>query len=198
MMRLAAGLALLFGLIGSAPALAEVDGSVGAPPPIERTELIDTFAAIPAYVIEALGPADCYVEESIGPESAKKYVIASAVHLWAVPCIVGAYQAAWSYVIAEQWNDGWLANIVDFPGPPGRSITPEFTIISPEFDPLTGRLVSYAKGRGLGDCGVFSRYFLRSVEGEIVIWELQEYRQKEDCDGVYVDPEDYPLVYEAF
>ena len=58
------------------------------------------------------------------------------------------------------------------------------------FDRTQQQLSIFTKSRGIGDCGAFARY---KLEGDEL--KLQEYRVKEACDGIYVDPQKYPKVH---
>lgn len=58
------------------------------------------------------------------------------------------------------------------------------------FDPPTQTIDIFTKGRGLGDCG--SLGFYKLVGSEL---KLQRFLAKDECDGNYIDPINYPQVY---
>lgn len=129
------------------------------------------------------------------PGAGAVYAISDAMSLWQIPCLLGAYQGSSVFVAA--FNDNPEQHVLlSFAGPPGEG-TDRFDIISPTIDPATGILSSHALARGAGDCGVFERHRLVAVEGEAVEFQLIEYREKTECDGVATAPEAYPEVFRA-
>ncbi|NJN73007.1 MAG: DUF1176 domain-containing protein [Limnothrix sp. RL_2_0] len=58
------------------------------------------------------------------------------------------------------------------------------------FDPPTQTINIFTKSRGLGDCG--SLGFYKLVGSEL---KIQRFLVKDECDGNYIDPIDYPQVY---
>lgn len=58
------------------------------------------------------------------------------------------------------------------------------------FDPPTQTIDIFTKGRGLGDCGSLGFYQL--VGSEL---KVQRFLAKDECDGNYIDPINYPQVY---
>ncbi|MGB2925858.1 MAG: DUF1176 domain-containing protein [Limnothrix sp.] len=59
-----------------------------------------------------------------------------------------------------------------------------------EFDPTTKTVSIFTKGRGLGDCG--SLGFYKLVGSEL---QLDRFLAKDECDGNYIEPIQYPQVY---
>lgn len=67
--------------------------------------------------------------------------------LWEIPCGTGAYNFSQLYVLSA--NDGSNARTVNFP----TTAEPERALINSRFDASSNTLSSFAKGRGIGDCG---------------------------------------------
>ena len=66
-------------------------------------------------------------------------------------------------------------------------------MINSWYDPARRQLTSFAKGRGLGDCGSIGRW--RWQNG---MFRMIEYRYQLECGGEATsDPEAWPLVYKA-
>jgi hypothetical protein len=64
----------------------------------------------------------------------------------------------------------------------------------PGVDITDGAIFSFHKGRGLGDCGTYRRHGWDGRD-RVVLLEL---RNKDDCDGQYVEPQDYSLIFRAW
>jgi hypothetical protein len=60
----------------------------------------------------------------------------------------------------------------------------------PDYDTNTQSLIIWSKARGIGDCGSWAKYTWNDSQ-----FFLVEYREKSDCDGVFIEPNNYPLVY---
>ncbi|MDV2998724.1 MAG: hypothetical protein N5P05_000330 [Chroococcopsis gigantea SAG 12.99] len=102
-------------------------------------------------------------------------------------CFLGAYQGNYHYIFAADNNFKILSlDIIE-----GKKKTSTKEIVGlPTFNPKTKTLTVYNKYRGLGDCGSWAKYQWRG-DG----FQLLEYREKQKCDGKYIDPEKYPKLY---
>ena len=72
--------------------------------------------------------------------------------LWSVPCGAGAYNE-WSKFYLQQGNDA----VVPYPFTEPERDTPDqdaHSLVNSNVDPETGQISAYAKGRGIGDCGI--------------------------------------------
>lgn len=103
-----------------------------------------------------------------------------------LPCIMGAYQgSALGFIVGR--GDGSVTAL-HLPLPlPGDSDDTDLT--SPEFDPARGRLSIFAKGRGIGDCGVAASW----------IWDgtgfvLASLTFQDACGGATAD---WPVLYQT-
>ncbi|MGC9524090.1 MAG: DUF1176 domain-containing protein [Limnospira sp.] len=59
-----------------------------------------------------------------------------------------------------------------------------------EYQPAEGILSVFTKDRGVGDCGTFVKY-----EWDGTQFNAIEYRVKSECDGNYIEPQEYPRLY---
>lgn len=59
---------------------------------------------------------------------------------------------------------------------------PTLDLINAEFDPATGALTQFSKGRGIGDCGTEARWLWDGKR-----FQLASYRTMDDCRGVSSD-----------
>ncbi|MCA3858934.1 MAG: DUF1176 domain-containing protein [Burkholderia sp.] len=126
-------------------------------------------------------------------ENASKYLEEAAYALNAqkalvfLPCIQGAYQGSSDVFIAPRTGGGAPepAKLTDSEG--GVSDT---SLFEPHFDPATGTLSTFGKGRGMTDCGFRAEW----------IWDGQVFRmssaaRQETCGGVA--PGDWPTLYRS-
>lgn len=128
------------------------------------------------------------------PGAGAKYAISDAMTLWVVPCDLFASNS--SVMLVTALNGTRHAIGLEIPKRPGRGGEPGYDIAWPVIYPRAGVVKVSAMGRR-GDCGTVEFYQLVVVEGEAVELKLLEVREKNDCDGVRVRPENLPLVYRA-
>lgn len=164
--------------------------------PIIETRKLSALADIPDRVREAVeaGPA-CPLADTIGSIGGTFYGIDERSGIWELPCYLGAYQGTFVYAYSILLDGDLNAGLLHFQGPPTGEPTEDPEIISPIFDPKTSLLTSFARARGVGDCGRFETYELVFLEGESIGWEALELREKQDCNGVDDAPESYPLIW---
>ena len=101
----------------------------------------------PPAVIARLKSFDC---EPKPPEEPTSNRLAPGVVLWVVPCWVGAYQISSALVLADE--KGGNARLADLGG--GGDADGRAMATNADFDTDTQQLHSYAKGRGIADCGI--------------------------------------------
>lgn len=128
------------------------------------------------------------------PGAGSKYAISDAMTLWVMPCDLFASNS--SVMLVTALNGTKHAIGLEIPKRPGRSGEPGYDMLWPVFHPRSGVVVVSAMGRQ-GDCGTVEYYQLIVAEGESVELKLLEVREKSDCNGVKVRPENLPLVYRA-
>ena len=110
--------------------------------------------------------------------------------LYLVPCYMGAYQGSWYGYIAkgEQVNPV----IVLSHDEAAKAFVADMNLIEPGFDEKTKTLTTFAKGRGLGDCGQTSVSQIIVTDYGYVTVKTTEIRSKVKCDGKY---RTWPVVF---
>lgn len=115
--------------------------------------------------------------------------------LIAVTCYFGAYQGAYALVHIEDERASLVrAPYIDIDGQPADYDTGVFS--TPGYGGLAeGEFRTYAKGRGLGDCGMLVHYRLVDLGRA----EVREVRSQEcDYEGEpVIEPSEWPVVYRA-
>lgn len=101
----------------------------------------------PPAVLARVKSFDCAADAPAGPSASR---LAPGVVLWAIPCWVGAYQTSSVLVLADE--NGGHVRLVDLGG--GGDAEDRATATSAEYDTDHQALYSYAKGRGIADCGL--------------------------------------------
>ena len=107
-----------------------------------------------------------------------------------VSCEMGAYnmiELAFEVTRTQPWLSRRLTLTLPFL-PPGRS-EKQLEIINAEYDGATGQLYTFAKGRGLGDCGIATRWQFNGRE-----FALAEYAEESTCDAWH-GSEDWPTLW---
>ncbi len=108
---------------------------------------------VPKSVLE-IRKAECDDSERYDPggQGVEGFNLGKGRILWAVPCGAGAYNT-WSKFYLQQGN----AALVPHPFvEPERDTKDEdaHSLVNSTVDPQTGQISAYAKGRGIGDCGI--------------------------------------------
>lgn len=130
----------------------------------------------PPAVLARIKPLDCQAD---APEDPSSNRLAPGVVLWVIPCWVGAYQISSALVLAdEKGGHVRLADLGGDGGPDDRA-----TATNANYDTDHQKLYTYAKGRGLADCGQATTY---AWTGKAFI--LTERAELQICRGL---PEDY-------
>ncbi|KQV55134.1 MULTISPECIES: DUF1176 domain-containing protein [unclassified Caulobacter] len=140
---------------GAAPAAA-----VPAPPPapviraaraVSQKGLTDK---LPALVRKRIAGLDCTSDNPAleAPESSR---LGPGLVLWVIPCWVGAYQTASALVLADEaGGHARLADLGDGEGGGPRAADERAMATNANYDADQQKLYSYAKGRGVADCGI--------------------------------------------
>lgn len=115
---------------------------------------------------------------------------------WLFPmyCDLGAYQGTYQLVL---WDDvtrqGKIIQTEEYDFETGKIGKTDYLFGVADFDKQTGIFTTFAKCRGIGDCGSMTK-FLPLKDDKLAINEI---RAKLDCDGIFVPVEEWPLVYSA-
>ena len=138
-----------------------------------------TFTLTPKDISALQSRAGCDAEDGqIG--SSEAYRLDSRTWLALVPCGSGAYNFMAVPTLVTRGGISRKMKIAEFDYSPGFTETggPP-VLVNASWDPATGQLSSYAKGRGLGDCG----------NAETYVWDGRRFRliskiAMEECRGV--------------
>lgn len=196
-------------LSGGAAALIWIDeqqGRIGSPTALSRAKGRPLVIAVPAKPAITAGPAQpqtglpktmpASVLKAIGDcedlaETGSSAIIARlspGVVLYAPVCSRGAYNEVFNLVLADEAGRG--ARTIALPQAQGFG--PE-TLIDPmnlDYDPEHRILSSFAKGRGIGDCGDATQWVWDGKAFQLLSMIVMP-----DCRGVPVD--DWPWLYQA-
>jgi hypothetical protein len=107
-------------------------------------------------------------------------------------CSRGAYNFSSTYFLIEG-GDAEDARPVHFPSPLPREpqdTLDDSSLTNGAFDPQSGRLGFFAKGRGLGDCGASGEYAWTGEDFTLVSYQLMD-----ACRGVPMDS--WPVLWRA-
>ncbi|MBX3478260.1 MAG: DUF1176 domain-containing protein [Brevundimonas sp.] len=116
----------------------------------------DRNAALPAAFAALPAVRECRSNLDWNPDLFKAVTrqrLDARTELWGVPCDAGAYNLMTRYWITGP--DGADPRAIALQGTQGE---PQDVLTNAEYDPATRILRQFAKGRGIGDCGVFQAW----------------------------------------
>ena len=125
-------------------------------------------------------------------ESSEIVKLKQGMNLYLIPCYFGAYQGVTRAYMSE--DDGLVISeiLVLQMDETSKAVTATADLGSAAYDAKTRTLSTFAKGRGLGDCGQSSvSKILVGKDGGFVVKTI-EIRDKESCDGQYGK---WPVVF---
>lgn len=162
---------------GAKPATA-----VPAPPPLPQIAFVrpsGVAAPFPAALRKALDKASECGSVYEGGEGdlpkADVHPLGGGKTLVLLPCGSGAYNfSSRPYILAS----GAKPVVAAFDSPPGMAPEGPPDLVNAGFDAKTGRLDSFAKGRGIGDCGSSESYVWDGA-----MFRLVEQRVMSECRG---------------
>lgn len=136
------------------------------------------------------------IDQSISRDSSSVYRLKENQYLVEILCFLGAYQGNYQYFFYQLNDANSPINPLSFQEF-RQNKSNDFRVKSsvniggiPDYHQENKILTIYTKGRGLADCGSFAKYQWQDAQ-----FELLEYRVKEQCDGNYLEPENYPQIY---
>ncbi|WP_186456825.1 DUF1176 domain-containing protein [Sphingomonas suaedae] len=104
----------------------------------------------------------------------ERHALGGGATLVLIPCGAGAYNfSSVPYVVT-----GGKVQVATFDSPPGWTDDGPPMLVNAGFDAKSGELASYAKGRGIGDCGSAERYVWDGTR-----FRLIEARAMGECRG---------------
>ncbi len=182
--------------IGTVTALARRgDKPAGAVPAVPALPMLRpgppaSQAGLPTRVPAAVRRArkDCTANPAADNDAPLIARLAPGVVLWGPVCDQGAYSIGNTFFIGDE-RGGALRPVL-FPEPPGLADKPSGELSDPEYDEKTRILTSFAKGRGLGDCGEMMSW----------VWDGKAFQLlgatvMTQCHGVAMD--DWPTLWVA-
>lgn len=181
------------GRLGSPTALGRASGPptaivvpstpvIAAGSPIAQTGLPKT---VPAAAMKAVGECEDMADRAVEPLIAR---LAPGVVLYAPVCSMGAYNAVHGLVLADETGKG--ARAISLPLPAGLDQTSISDPMNLDYDPATRILGSFAKGRGLGDCGDEAQWIWDGRAFQVLSMRVMPV-----CRGVPGD--DWPTLFQA-
>lgn len=169
-----------------------------APPPAAPTvhaqtggiELTgDALAVLSARVRATLDADSCEEPNPDSPLPDSAWRLPDGRTLVQLTCYAGAYNFGSSWFLIA----GAAAPIaLGFPVPTetGAGLEPTSDLVNASFDPATGTVDSFSKGRGIGDCGSSGAW---AWDGQK--FQLANYSRMADCRGVASDL--WPVLYRS-
>jgi hypothetical protein len=137
--------------------VAPVLPTVAAAPAVNQSGFGDQNQTLPAALRSRTEVGDC-LKESAMPAVDDMVMSArldARTELWAVPCGSGAYNLTHNwYVTGPGGRDPRPAALVGTAGPGADPNMPDNATVNGEYDPGSRTLSAFARGRGIGDCGV--------------------------------------------
>lgn len=150
-----------------------------AAPAVSQAGYGDSGQTLPAS-IEAMAEAKaCRADTAASPgiqREVRSARLNASTELWGLPCYVGAYNTGVRYFLSGP--DGADPRLLSLAGT-GEA---EDILINAEYSPDTAALTQFAKGRGLGDCGVASTWTWTGRD-----FVLTQERVMGECWGVGAD-----------
>lgn len=139
---------------------------------------------------------DTLFDPSFANTASNTYRVGENTYLVHFACGSSAYQTLQEYYLYEKTTDEPVITslpityvYIDLQGDLVEETERMMAGFS-NFDPSTQTIDIFTKGRGLGDCGSLGFYQL--VGSEL---KIQRFLAKDECDGNYIDPINYPQVY---
>ena len=145
---------------------------------------------------ESLNLCQGEIEPEISQQSSLVFPINNYQNLVQILCFRGAYQNNYQYIL-QTYKRGnifldplQLESLeIDKKGKIRQEIKSTIAGLA-EYNSQEKTLTLTTKYRGLGDCGSQGKYQLTQNK-----LKLKEYRIKSNCDGQYLDPQQYTKVY---
>jgi hypothetical protein len=141
--------------------------------------------AVPASVMKVIGECEDMEDRAIEPLIAR---LSPGVVLYAPVCSLGAYNAVYSLVLADE--AGRNPRLISLPLPAGLDQPSIGDPMNLDYDPDTRILGSFAKGRGIGDCGGETQWVWDGKAFQVLSMRLMP-----ECRGVPGD--DWPTLFQA-
>jgi hypothetical protein len=143
-----------------------------------------------------LNLCDGTIDDAVSQEVSSVYTLDEKRYLVELLCFMGPYQGSYQYFLYSLTPTGFDLKPLTLdrfePDETGKMNKTKAQSVGglPDYNESEKSLIILTKGRGLSDCGSLAEYKLTESDLELV-----EYRFKEECDGKYIEPEEYPKIY---
>ena len=165
--------------VPAAPALPRLR----AGPRISQAGLVDR--PLPATLAHASDLRECLADEDLAGSAPTAHRLGPDLLLWNIPCFRGAYN--FGSVLWTTRDDGSDPHPLALTNARGEAV---MEIVNGGYDPQTRQIDAFAKGRGIGDCGLAQRWLWTGQR-----FELLGETGMDDCFGVRVDY--WPVLWRA-
>lgn len=158
----------------------------------ERGEVLEYFSNNRA----ALNLCEPTLDPQYSQQSSEVYPVGEGKYLVKLSCFLAAYQEGFEFWLYEKTAGGvdvQPLTLTRFNAANGGKPNPdEIRTLggTTSYDTANKAVTIFTKFRGVGDCGSLARYKFENNSLDLV-----SYKAKYDCDGNYVDPEQYPQIY---
>jgi hypothetical protein len=103
-----------------------------------------------------------------------------------IPCMMGAYQGSHMGYIVKKNQKPQILTVLSYDSSEEvKAVVASSDLVGYDFDPDTGILSTFSKGRGLGDCGQSSKSLIAENSAGYVSVKTIEIRNKTECDLNY-------------
>jgi len=126
-----------------------------------------------------------------GEETPAAFALSDETGLVLLPCLMGAYQGSALGVLVNRKTAAVSKLVLPlaFQGNPAPD-DPTDMLTEPDFEVATGTLSTFAKGRGLGDCGLTASWIWNGQAFQLTALNYQD-----ACGGV--EPGDWPALFRS-
>jgi hypothetical protein len=178
-----------------------VGETVETPPPPSLPVSAPTREEILAELYaqqETLKLCDDVFDRYYSQTASQVFSLDEQTYLIQLGCFLAAYQTNfefWQYNKTESGGTFTPLMLTSFneneneSGDPIRQETKTLAGLA-TYSPATRSLNILTKYRGIGDCGSMADYQLKNGK-----FELVKYQAKFDCDGNYIEPDEYPQIF---
>ena len=145
---------------------------------------------------ESLNLCADFYDEAHSQRASEAYSLGDQKYLVKMSCSLAAYQESFEVFLYAKTTAGVKVaplSLSEFVRESSGELTRNEVKSAgglAEYNPEERSLSIFSRSRGLGDCGTLAEY---KFEGEQL--ELVSYRAKFECDGKFVEPSEYPLIY---
>jgi hypothetical protein len=112
--------------------------------------------------------------------------VGDAMPIFFLPCWSAAYNFGWKAYVEVFEGEYAMQSFAEFS--PDRGWTATTHLVNYGWDPATQSVITFNKGRGLGDCGTSGEW-----QWDEFAFRVVTFRSKGECDEG--DPGDFPVVY---